>query len=440
MTSVEQAPDIVTPELGGRDDNSRSGEGSRLVLCGQCDLLLRLPPRVVGQRAHCPRCHHHLSAPARHDFQALLAWALAALVTLGLVFCFPFLSFSSYGIGNAMGLADTAAVLASSHYGLLALLLLATTVIFPCIFLAALVYICLSISRHKHLPGAILLARILRPLEPWMMSDVFIVGVLVSLIKIISLASIQIHIAFVAFCIYALMLLKTLTLVDWIALWDRLAPVPPPPVGAQPGLTGQNQSLVACRACDTPFVAARDPHCPRCGRRHFNLRSGRIQLTWALLVTAALLYIPANLYPVMYTTSLGQAAPQTIGAGVLYLAQTGDLPIAAIIFIASIVVPISKIVSLGWLCMAAGRRPDKSHKRTRAYRITEKIGRWSMIDVFVVSVLATLVQAGQLMSIEPGPGVLAFAAVVVLTMVAALTFDPRPLWPSIGTGYTHPHE
>lgn len=405
------------------------GSSQRLVLCRECDWLVRLPARRPGQRARCPRCHHHLTGPARRDVQAPMAWAITALMMLGLVFAFPFLGFSTHGVAHVMNFGDTVGALIGDDYGTLAAILLATTVAFPGLYLAALVYLCLGAGQQRRLPGAIALARLLRPLEPWMMSDVFIVGVLVSLIKIISLADIHIRASFIAFCVYSLLLLRTLSLIDWTALWDAIAPAPGPLHEAQPGASGHRQSLVACRACDTPFIAHRQPRCPRCGKRHRDFRIDRIQLTWALLVTAAMLYIPANVYPVLSTVTLGNAQPQTIAAGVLHLAKSGDWPIAAIIFVASIMVPISKIVALAWLCIVARRPPGASLARTRAYRITEKIGRWSMIDVFVVAVLTTLVQAGALISIQPGPGAVAFAGVVILTMIAALTFDTRLLWP-----------
>ncbi len=357
-----------------------------------------------------------------------MACAIAALIMLGLVFAFPFLGFSTHGVGHVMNFGDTAKALVGDDYGVLAVVLLATTVAFPGLYLVTLVYVCLG-AGARQLPGAIPLARLLRPLEPWMMSDVFIVGVLVSLIKIVSLADIHIRASFIAFCIYSLLLLRTLTLIDWAALWDAIAPVPAPDAPVHAGASGQSQALVACRACETPFTINHRHRCPRCGKRHHVFRVDRIQLTWALLVTASLLYIPANIYPVLSTTTLGHSRPQTIAAGVLHLAESGDWPIAAVIFVASIMVPVSKIVALAWLCIAARGRPDASLARTRAYRLTEKIGRWSMIDVFVVAVLATLVQAGALMSIEPGPGAIAFAGVVILTMIAALTFDTRLLWP-----------
>lgn len=401
----------------------------RIALCSECDWVMQIPPRKLGEAAHCPRCHHHVVDAPQRDLQRPLAWALATLIMLGLVFAFDFLSFSTQGVGHTMAFTDAAVSLAGYHYLSLAVLLVLTTVGFPALYLCTLVYL-FAVARYrtdKRL--AINLARRIRPLEPWMMSDVFIVGVLVSLVKIVTLADIHIGPSFVAFCIYAAMLLRTLTLVDWTSLWDRLAPVATHTSHIATGCTGASQQLVVCRGCDAPFRISRRAHCPRCGRRHWRYKLDRLQLTWALLVTATILYIPANLYPIMFTTSLGTTEPQTIIGGVVHLAQSGSWPIALVIFVASVIVPISKVVALAWLCLAArhGWHHD-SRAQMRLYRVTEKIGRWSMIDVFVVAILAALVQAGALMAIQPGPAALSFAGVVLITMVAALSFDSRRLW------------
>ncbi|MDA3921333.1 MAG: paraquat-inducible protein A [Salinisphaera sp.] len=403
--------------------------GDRVVLCAECDWLMRLPARELGQSAHCPRCHHHVAEAAQPNAQQPLAWAIASLLMLALVFVFPFLGFSSSGVGHVMDFVDSARSLIHYHYGELAAVVLATTVVLPALYLAALVYLYGGIQLGRRLPGSVAIARTLRPLEPWMMSDVFIVGVLVSLIKIMSLADIHIRTGFVVFCIYSVMLIRTLTLVDWTSLWDAIAPAPSM-VPVIRGASGRSQGVVACTACHTPFVINRGHCCPRCGKRHRAHAVNRLQLTWALLATAVILFIPANLYPVLYTVQLGNPQPQTIAAGVLGLWHHGDWPIALVIFTASIVVPLSKIIALAWLCIKArATHMDHAMTNTRLYRMTEKIGRWSMIDVFVVSILGALVHAGSLISIRPGVGTIPFAGVVIVTMVAALTFDTRLLWP-----------
>ncbi|WP_353219152.1 paraquat-inducible protein A [Salinisphaera sp. S4-8] len=409
--------------------NSRRALPQTIAVCSECDWVMRVPPRAPGEAAQCVRCGHHVAPPAQADHQRPLAWALAALIMLALVFAFDFLSFSTRGVTHTMSFLDAAGAMAGHDYPSLGLLLLCTTVALPGLYLLAVVFLCLQAIRGSAGNATRLLARQLRPLEPWMMADVFIVGVLVSLIKIVTLADIAIGPSFAVFCVYAVLLLRCFTLVDWPSLWRDLAPDAVEPPSLQPGRTGASQGAVVCRGCDMMFRPREGERCPRCGRRSVAHAADRLQLTWALLVTAVILYIPANIYPIMSTTSLGSTDPQTIIGGVLHLVHTGSWPIAAVIFIASIVVPISKIIALAWLCLAArhGYHHD-SRAQMRLYRITEKIGRWSMIDVFVVAVLVALVRAGALMAIEPGPAALCFAAVVIITMVAALTFDTRRLW------------
>jgi len=151
--------------------------------------------------------------------------------------------------------------------------------------------------------------------------------------------------------------------------------------------------------------------------------------TWALVIAAIIFYIPANLIPVTRTTLLGSVQSDTILSGVVFFMQSGSWGIALIIFVASIIVPIAKLIVLSGLLISvqrcSGWRPEE---RTRLYRLTELVGRWSMLDVFVVTVLVALVRLGYLTTIEAQPGIIYFAAVVVITMVAAMTFDPRLIW------------
>ena len=154
-----------------------------------------------------------------------------------------------------------------------------------------------------------------------------------------------------------------------------------------------------------------------------------VELSWALLIAAAILYIPANLMPVMSVYMLGSGQPDTIISGALHLVQAGQWPLALLIFVASIVVPLLKLFSLGFLLITIQRGSSwQPHDRLFLYRLTEYIGRWSMVDVFVVAILTGLVQFGNLARIEANAGTFSFAAVVVLTMLAAHTLDEHLIW------------
>jgi len=158
-------------------------------------------------------------------------------------------------------------------------------------------------------------------------------------------------------------------------------------------------------------------------------RPNSIMRTWALLITAAILYIPANVLPIMTVTSLGQGDPSTIMSGVIQLVQHGMFPIAAVVFVASILVPTFKLVGIALLLFSVQRhQPLSARQRIIMYRFIEFIGRWSMLDIFVIAILVAVVNFGRLASIEANLGAVAFASVVILTMLAAVTFDPRLIW------------
>ncbi len=196
------------------------------------------------------------------------------------------------------------------------------------------------------------------------------------------------------------------------------------PIAADFGLAG-------CHACGltSRVRSGGASHCPRCGSRLHVRKPNSVSRTWALLLAAAILYIPANVLPVMSSGSSFGSQADTILSGVVVLWETGSWPLALLVFFASITVPIAKILALAFLLVSVQRRSTwRPMERTRLYRLVEFVGRWSMLDIFVVTVLVGLVQLQPLMVILPGPGALAFGAVVVLTMLAAMTFDPRLIW------------
>jgi len=199
-------------------------------------------------------------------------------------------------------------------------------------------------------------------------------------------------------------------------------------------LTAAEAGLVSCETCSLltqPATLHDVGHCPRCGAELESRHHRSIEQTWALVIAAAICYIPANLLPVLNTNALGKSEPDTIISGVIFLYTSGSWPLALIVLIASVMVPIGKLVALAYLLITVQRRSIRGHhERTRLYRMVEFIGRWSMLDVFVDTFTVALVQLSPLMSVEPGPGVLFFAAVVVLTMLAAESFDPRLIWDS----------
>jgi paraquat-inducible protein A len=195
-----------------------------------------------------------------------------------------------------------------------------------------------------------------------------------------------------------------------------------------PATTAVSRNLAACHVC----CKLADPelhHCPRCGTTLHLRKSNSIQRTLALLVTSCLLYIPANLYPIMITEQLGKSEGSTILGGVIILIQHGAAPVALVIFIFSVMVPLGKLMSMFYLVWTVKRHsPVSARQRTVMYQVTEFVGKWSMVDVFVVAILVALVHLGGLLSIQPGFAALCFAGVVIITIIAADSFDPRLIW------------
>lgn len=201
-----------------------------------------------------------------------------------------------------------------------------------------------------------------------------------------------------------------------------------------PVTTAGRLGLWLCPACHLLNRAPSSPvnghcRCSRCGAPVYLRKPDSLHRTWALILAAYILYIPANLLPVSIITSLGKSQADTILSGVEALIMLDMWPVAALLFFASIVVPVLKLIILTYLLISVQCRSHwRPRDRTVLYRLTEAVGRWSMVDIFVITILITLIKMGAIANFEVGPGALAFAAVVVITMFAAMNFDPRLIW------------
>lgn len=202
--------------------------------------------------------------------------------------------------------------------------------------------------------------------------------------------------------------------------------------GVAATLTAHRAGLVGCRSCGRVWPEEHTA-CDRCGAHLRRPDRRGLQVVWAWLIAGMILYIPANLYPMMQTQTLGGLGgngQHTIIEGVIELIHYGSYDIAAVVFVASVVVPITKFVIITWLAVVAGKpaTEDQAHTRLKLYEGVEFIGRWSMIDVFVVAITSALVQLGFVASIHPGPAAVCFALSVAFTMLSAQSFDPRLIW------------
>lgn len=405
------------------------------IACHCCDLLIEMPALEPGSKAICPRCGHQISSATHNPIDKASAFAFSALLFLLLSLPFPFMAFQSQGREQQVSLITSSYDLFTLGFPLLAILLSVFILLIPALLLSAYLCVLIPLRLGKVHKLSFLLTRLIVSLHPWGMAEVFLIGVLVSLVKIAGMADIVIGMSFWAYVLFSLSLIATITTIDKMQLWSALDSANRIQRSSSRHLarseTALQHSLQSCHCCGLihPLEAKR---CQRCHKNLHPRIPFSLQKTWAYLITGIILYIPANLYPIMHTRLLGSDEPSTILGGVVLLWQHGSYPIALIVFIASILVPIAKMLALLWLAYSV--QADHQHRieeRVWMYRMTELIGRWSMIDVFVVAVLVALVQLGGLINIVPGIAVTAFAAVVIFTMLSALSFDPRLIWDNL---------
>ncbi|WP_372625907.1 PqiA/YebS family transporter subunit [Arsukibacterium sp.] len=407
-------------------DQIAASRPDELVLCPHCDLLQYLPALAPGEQAHCLRCEHQLDARQPNPIMRPALYAASALLMLLLANLFPFVSMALAGNRSEIHFFDTSAVLFTEYQQVLSILVWLFIQAVPAFCMLAIIY--LKLGMRYQLPARIWVARVLFMLKPWSMVDIFLMGLLISFVKLVATAEISLGMSFWAFCLFCLLHLRTFQVLDRHALWASIAPSPQPDAAVKAGSTGLDQQLKLCHCC-TAVVPLTQRHCSRCHTEVTVRMPGSLQKTLALLITACVLYIPANMLPIMRTVSFGDVTDSTIISGFIMMWQDGEYPVAIIIFLASVVIPIIKIVLMFWLCYLAAKSKQTTAKYSgNVYRLVDWVGRWSMVDVLVVAFMAALVRFGLLASVYPGIGALVFAAVVITTMLAAVSFDPRLLW------------
>jgi paraquat-inducible protein A len=271
--------------------------------------------------------------------------------------------------------------------------------------------------------------RLVEALRPWAMTEVYMLGVLVAYVKLLDLARIDLGPSLWAFVGLIVSMVAADAALDDRELWKRLGPQA---TLDELGPVRSPAELASCHACEQLVrLPDHSAHlaCPRCGAPIHRRKPDSLTRTWALVLTAAILYVPANVLPVMTVIYFGNGAPDTILSGVKELFHGGLWPLALLVFFASILVPVLKMIGLTVLLLSVQFRWTwRPRDRTLLYLIIEQIGRWSMIDIFMIAILAALVNLGAIATIEPGLGAVSFAGVVIVTMLASMSFDPRLMW------------
>ena len=405
-----------------------------LIACHECDVLHRRTSLAAGARAHCTRCGAVLFRHLHHGTERPLALAIAGLGLFLITHVFPFLSLKLDGRVEENLVMSGVVALWQAGMPELGVLVFLTSVLFPLLLSVGLLWLLVPLRFGVIAMFAGPVYRGMHAISPSSLLAVFLLGVLVAYVKLVDLATIIPGVSLFAFA--ALMIVATAANASFRAelIWPPERDKQRWPVNFESSqATAQELGLLGCHVCSalTPVTASKHRHhCHRCcSPLHESRKINSLGRCWALVIAAIMLLLPANLYPVMTVTQLGSGEPSTILSGVSQLIESGAYGLAVIVFTASIAVPVAKLILLVYLLLSVQRRsPWRPAQRTWLYRLTEVVGAWSMVDIFLVGVLSALVSLGAVASIEPGIGASYFGAAVVLTMFAAHSFDPRLIW------------
>jgi paraquat-inducible protein A len=416
----------------------------RLYECPDCGQMQVLPALPASSRAVCLCCDAVLRHTRRDPLLLPLALNISALILFVLGATLTLMSVTTAGQQRVAELLSGPAEL--QQYGMweISLVVLVTTVAAPLARVLCMLAVLLGV-RMRRPPGELrAIYAWVKRLRPWSMVEIYLLGLFVAYVRLSAMATVGLGPAI--FALGGLMVIMILAdySVDDQAVWEAMEPPnrrrlrtldANPATADRPGMRQQRPQKhrwrIGCDTCGLVSRAYPGMLCTRCGFRLHDRKPGSIERTWAFSIAALVLYIPANIYPVLTIVRIGAGQPSTIFGGVRDLLEAGMWPLAALVFFASVAVPVLKLTGLGILLISTHFGTSRAlHDRTVLYRVVDAIGRWSMIDIFMESILVALVQFGQLASVYPGPGAIAFAGVVILTMLAARSFDPRLMWDS----------
>lgn len=412
-------PDTVDPDALDESDTLIS----QLRECPDCGLFQRLPTLRPGLVAQCMRCDKVLRARRRNSFSTTGALMIAGLALFSIVAYAPLLGISLLGRQVETTLPVLPLALEDFGMGELAVVVLAFTFVVPLLKLATTAAVLIGLRMPAVRPTTLAtLARVRAWLSPWAMIEVFLLGLFVAYTRLITYATVQIGFGLYAMAGLMLIMVAADAWLDEHALWDAIGRRQPPP----PDRPGEP---IGCDTCGHVSIGRPGDDCPTC-QSHLRVRKPEpVARTWALVASAAALYVPANMLPIMTIVRLHRDTTTTILGGVEELIVNKMWPLAVIVFVASVAVPVVKLFLLIYMLIATHRRSNIGLKRRAAmYRVVDAIGRWSMIDVFMIAILTALVRMGAVASVIPGTGAICFCGVVILTMLAAATFDPRLMW------------
>ena len=406
--------------------NNLAGE---IIACHECDHFYFYELIPAGAKAKCQQCGSLLYRHIPDSLNRSLALYFTALILFLIANAFPFLSLELGGRVVENILFSSGWAMYELGMGELGVLIILTSILFPFIVITGMLYLLIPARMGTAAPFMAQVYRIVNSIGPWSLVGVFMLGVLIAIVKLQDLANVITGPSLIALALLLVVYTAARASFDPHDLWSSTK-------HKSSGISHDDiasRKILNCHTCGFLSLHTGELQtCHRCTSSLHHRKHNSIEATWALFASALILLIPANVYPVMTVIRFGQGEPSTILSGVLHLIESGMWGLAMIVFVASIVVPVMKLTILFFLLISVHKKSIwRPRDRTLLYRVTEMVGAWSMVDIFLIGLLSSLVRLDSLSTIRPGIGAIFFAGVVVITMFAAHSFDPRLIWDNI---------
>ena len=398
----------------------------RLVRCIECDATVSVRRPQEGEYAQCPRCHHKLQSGSHWSLKRCSLIALSILILMPFALGYPLLSLDLLGTKIDASVWKGIWKMAVEGYSYTAFMIFICAVLMPVSF--AILVIMLQLSKLlKIKPRNVLL--FVGYIKPWVMFDVYLVALGVTMFKVREYATLEVDVYLIAFVFTALLTTLLFININLDDLWHDFYPDQKP-------VTKSDKPLELCTACDYTFLKEDQQYdhrhraiCPRCASLIEIPESVKLQRVWATLVAGIIMLFPANLLPISGVYLTGNLSQDTLMSGVMSFISMGSYFVAFVVFFASIFVPVSKILIMLYLLASVHFKWRHSIKwQMRLLHIIHFVGRWSMLDLFVLALMMSLVTRGQIINFTVGPAAFYFGAAVFLTMISTSQFDSRLIW------------
>ncbi|WP_237361828.1 paraquat-inducible protein A [Vibrio marisflavi] len=391
--------------------------------CQSCQWPIEQVPLAKSENAHCPRCDRVVYEWRQVNLSGNLALAVTCLLLLVPAHFYNFISINLFGVAFSGSLISGVQALVSEGYVSLALLVVFCSSIAPLVLFTVTITAHIAI-RYRQLKLLNRSLKLVRQMRHWVMIDVFLVSIAISCFKLQDYADISVDNGLFSLILLQILTVLLLSRINVEQYWDKWQQSE---IYSTNSYTETSQNLIQCGNC---YLTQETNHqCVRCHNELSRFRPHSLQRSWAYLMTAAIALIPANFIPISILFTNGKQIKDTIFSGVISLVNHDLLLIAIIIFIASILVPIIKILGIAYVLISISCRKTLYQRQCmKIYSILKWIGKWSMVDLFVISIMLTLVDRGQILNFTPGYGAVAFGVVIVCTMLSAESLDTRLIW------------